>query len=485
MSNDPSEQIRWLGSEGFHLLQDESHRDRNLKNSEQQLNSAQKELLTEQRQLRKRAKRRFPDFENWIWTDRSLSQASDWWTADFKATLFPKNVDLLDACCGAGSDLIAIARHQFAIGDPETRSRVIGIDHDETLTQIARANLSQHGIAAEVIHDEFSIRAVEQFLGKRRTGAHLTAPAWLHIDPDRRPAQMGVEKKTTIADRFEPSIATVLHCAEKFDGIIIKVAPSTVFDPSDLANAGQMHRMWIGAQGECKQQLLLLRDAQRSISERYLNFRDPESSVRSEAQITYLDSAACVTESINLDANNTETAAPAMRFAVALQIEELDRCVPAKPHIAICSEASVINDLEHRSETAVESPADFIHELHPVLHAAEMQLRWASKFGLSALNYEHGYFTSSHIPQPADSPWLQSFRVLDVLGWDDRKVRKCLRGLDAGPVEVKCRGHKIDANLFQRKYSRSSGRPVTLLVTRFQNRIKCIVAERVSVTDDS
>ncbi|MEZ6075373.1 MAG: hypothetical protein R3C56_06795 [Pirellulaceae bacterium] len=101
---------------------------------------------------------------------------------------------------------------------------------------------------------------------------------------------------------------------------------------------------------------------------------------------------------------------------------------------------------------------------------------------MSPIGSPHGYFTGD---SPVDSAWLQAFEVLDVLPWDDRKIRKWLRSVGAGQVEVKSRGlyplrMQVDANAYQRRYSVASGMPVTLLVTRIGDRMRGIAARRLS-----
>ena len=126
-------------------------------------------------------------------------------------------------------------------------------------------------------------------------------------------------------------------------------------------------------------------------------------------------------------------------------------------------------------------PGRYVIDLHHVLHAAALQSSWASQNNMRCLGSVHGYFTTD---LPLDSPWVKTFEVLDVLPWDDRQLRKCLRKRGAGQVEVKTRGLQnrsinIDANAYQKRYSAAEGEPMTLLVTRLAGRIRCIVGRRL------
>jgi hypothetical protein len=118
----------------------------------------------------------------------------------------------------------------------------------------------------------------------------------------------------------------------------------------------------------------------------------------------------------------------------------------------------------------------FIFDLHPTLHVSGLALAWAHQQNLYPISGEHGYYTGS---QSVPGPWAQSFQVMDVIAWDDRKIRKWLKQNQVGQVEVKCRMVTMNANDFQRRYSKPEGRPVTLLVTRIGDRVRAIAAERL------
>ncbi len=193
-------------------------------------------LLLEQWELRRRAAARFPDPQCWFWTPRSFAQASDWASAVFKASLFPSGIEVVDGCCGAGVDLVALADGRDAIG----------IDQDAALVTLANANLR--------LHDR---------PGHARIGtlpASLDpAAAWLHLDPDRR-SQQGDDRRLNAGDRFSPSLNDALAAIGRVEGGMLKLAPSTeipTISIRELENQTPTHRCWVGNSGQAKQQLLL------------------------------------------------------------------------------------------------------------------------------------------------------------------------------------------------------------------------------------
>ncbi len=243
--------------------------------------------------------------------------------------------------------------------------------------------------------------------------------SWLHVDPDRRSHEHNQQdRRTTQADRFSPSLVDILPLARRARGAIIKLAPATQIG-TDVELDFQ--RGWIGCVGECRQQLL----------------------VRGARAIL-----------------------PACRFAALCDD-------PFAPEIF---------------QTSTDCPAaisisphvnQYVFDLHPVLYASALQSAWANQHALFPIESPAGYFTGS---AQVLSPWVQCFRVLEVLPWDERRVRSWLRGHSAGIVEVKKRLVEVDANLQQRRLSQLQGESFTLLITRHLRRTVAIVAQRVSIT---
>lgn len=421
------EQLKWLTHFGPDLLADETALNR-----PSGLVGWQKALLDEQVQLRRRARRRFPDADAWIWSDRSLSQASDFWSARFKAALIPSDVRAFDLCCGAGVDLVAVAEH----------TQAVGVDNDPLVLMLARANLQSHGRVAEL--RETTLDAAH--LRPLQVDSHT----WLHVDPDRRASG----SKTNQADAFCPPLDVMLPATRRAAGAIIKVAPKTHFSHaapmtqgpslgSALASeiARECHRVWVGNLGECRQQLLLFGDARQRFCREFFAIDSGRSSV--------------LVEPLQLD-----------------QPEYLVHCftgtsgVSSRPSLPI--------------QSRCPEPEQFVYDLHTTLHASNLQFSWATIHGLEPISAPHGFFVSS---QKIQTPWAQCFQVLEVSAWDDRKLRKLLNRRKSGMLEVKNRLIKLDANYFQRRYSRAEGEPLSLLITRLGDRIRCIVAKRVEPDD--
>ncbi len=398
-SDCPLEHIEWLVREGRQILQDYPLTASGVV-AKTALKNWQTVILEQQLTLRWRSRKRFPDPELWLWTDRSLSQASDYWSAKYKAGLFPVGARVLDACCGAGSDLVALA----------ARGEVYGLDLNSSLAILAKDNCREHGYSVEVTACSLPEAWTD------------VASDWISIDPDRRPGGA----KTTRSDLFSPTLEEVLGMAECCQGGIVKLAPSTQID-AELSSRvdGSAERLWVGSQGECRQQLLLLGNLRQGLRRRAV-LCQPTLDVETSQELSVQEFTG--------DPDS--------------HVQPTNRC------------------------------STFLFDLHNTLHAANLQAAWATTHGLRCLTDQHGYFTGDQL---LHSPWLQAFEVLEVLPWDDRRVRKWLHGYQAGSVEVKCRSVKIDANAYQKQYSRPAGKPVTLLVTRLGDRVRAIATQRCSL----
>ena len=375
-----SQEIQWLTTTGRQIL---SNLEAGSSLDGLALEAWQKSLLVSQLQFRVRAARRLPTPELWTWTEKSLSQASDWCSATFKASLFPIDVPIIDACCGAGVDLYALGK---CVTKPNSDVQLQGIDIDADMVELCNCNMRQLDSPAIACQMSFS----EIALDKNK---------WLHIDPDRRSSQSKKQNsKTIVAEEFSPSWSEICEVARKIAGAVVKLSPKTTFEDDQTSPRSDlpMQSLWIGNRGECRQQLALLGEASNVMQENYACCGDHRVAVLVETPV------------------------------------ECDQTVPSD---------LVFADTPRDVPTGMQA-GEFIYDLHATLHASELAAAWGDAQDLRALGARKGYYTGEHLIK---SPWLHSFRVIEQLAWDDRKIRKCLRRLDAGIVEVKNRLHRMDA----------------------------------------
>jgi hypothetical protein len=181
-------------------------------------------LLVEQVDLRRRAAAKFSRPELMYFTRIGLEQATDEWTAAYKASRFNAPTNIADLCCGIGGDLLALSRRA---GSVSARS-AIGIDLDPTSAHFAAINTGAPVHQIDVTAFDFS-----------------GIDAW-HIDPDRR----STGHRTTKLDYYQPNVETIEQLLARSPNAAIKLAPATKV-PANWEDRCELE--WISRDRECKQ----------------------------------------------------------------------------------------------------------------------------------------------------------------------------------------------------------------------------------------
>lgn len=78
-----------------------------------------------------------------------------------------------------------------------------------------------------------------------------------------------------------------------------------------------------------------------------------------------------------------------------------------------------------------------------------------------------------------ESPWLTWFEVLEETAWNEKVVKKKLRGFGAGLVEVKTRGKAVEPDALQKRLRCGGDRTLTLFVLKFGGPLRAVIARRL------
>ncbi len=295
------------------------------------------------------------------------------------------------------------------------RGPAVGIDRDPVLVAIANANLALHGVNGS------SARIGElpsDLLGDPPSDLHAAERLWLHLDPDRRAAD-SLDRRLRKAENYSPTLDESLQMARACQAAMVKLAPSSIMEP-EVEKAFRtevgLTRCWLGNLGECRQQLLLTGKLADAASEHAVVLCEPHA------------------EPLMMQGSRAETIA------------------------------------------GREKPLRYIYDCHAALHASQLQLTWAATAEAEPLGTSQGYFTSD---AQTHSPWAQAFEVIDVLPWDQRRVKRWLREHRIGEVEVKKRLLQLDANEHQRQLRGAGEAKITLMITKLGQRVRAIVARRI------
>ncbi|MEC7447857.1 MAG: hypothetical protein VYC80_03155 [Planctomycetota bacterium] len=350
----------------------------------------QTEAILTQLDLRKRAAAKLDAAELWWLTRRGLEQASGSVVARYKAARYFPRGEVHDLCSGIGGDLMELAR----------RGSVVSVEQDPRLIQLQKLTSRALGVERNI---RFESRAVN--------ANDLPADTAWHIDPDRRLD----EKKSVHVERFSPGLEELNSLVDRASQGIIKLAPAT-----PLPEKWDCAREWVGAQGECKQQLALC---------------GPLTWKSRGHRVTVITRSGKWTS--------------------------FEGCPGEFP------------DFMDR----VPGEGEILHEPHAAFFAAGLVPALACANELQQVSPDCGYLVGDGGAN--DSQFTARFRVERITRLDPRKLKRTLAELDAGVLEVKKRGVPADWLTSVRKLKPKGQRPMTLLVFPFEKRVQVALATRL------
>ena len=186
-------------------------------------------------ELRHRARAKFSDAVSLFFTPEGLEQASSETIARWRATQFPANIALLDACCGIGSDARAFADNR----------RVVAIDADPTTAFCASLNLKR----ADDCHIACADVTLLDLPSIARNGVKSA-----FFDPSRRVTDaFGKRVRASSADDYSPPLSFFSHLAQHFAYTAAKVSPAIADEALISLGVGVE---FVSHRGECKEAIL-------------------------------------------------------------------------------------------------------------------------------------------------------------------------------------------------------------------------------------
>jgi SAM-dependent methyltransferase len=178
-------------------------------------------------ELRKRARAKFARADEMLFDRDGLEMASHEDVARFHAYRFPRGARVADLTCGIGSDLIALARE----------GQAIGFELNPVRAEMARYNLSIHGLEAQV--------AVADALAQEWDFDYAFA------DPTRRPGGT----RSLDPERFEPNPRELAERMRSLRIGAIKLSPML---PDDFLRSISAERIFLSHERECREVLALV-----------------------------------------------------------------------------------------------------------------------------------------------------------------------------------------------------------------------------------
>ena len=119
---------------------------------------------------------------------------------------------------------------------------------------------------------------------------------------------------------------------------------------------------------------------------------------------------------------------------------------------------------------------EYLHEPDNAIVRSHLIGPLADELGLRGFAPEIAYLTSD---EPIESPWLRSYRVLDSMPFDRKKLKSYLRERGIGVLEIKKRGADIVPETLRKELQLKGESAATLVVTRVGDAHRAIIAEAI------
>ena len=120
--------------------------------------------------------------------------------------------------------------------------------------------------------------------------------------------------------------------------------------------------------------------------------------------------------------------------------------------------------------------SEYLYDPDPAVVRAGLVSLLAEQLQISRLDDADEYLTADRV---VASPFVRAYQVLAELPNNDRAIRKFVREMNCGQVEIKCRHVPVQADVVRRKLPLGDGPPASLIYAKIAGRTKVVVAQRV------
>ena len=128
----------------------------------------------------------------------------------------------------------------------------------------------------------------------------------------------------------------------------------------------------------------------------------------------------------------------------------------------------------------LREPARVLYEPDSAIIRAGLVQLLAGQIGAAQIDREIAYITSDQV---IDTPFARSWRVLEWMPFNLKRIQSRLRALDAGPVTVKKRGSPLDTDLLARRLSGAGARALVVALTFVMGKPAALICESAPITN--
>ena len=131
--------------------------------------------------------------------------------------------------------------------------------------------------------------------------------------------------------------------------------------------------------------------------------------------------------------------------------------------------------LDHR---AMQSPVcTYIYDPDPAVVRAGLVDLVADELSLNRLDDAEEYLTSDEVVM---HPAMKTFRVVDVLAYDVKKLKRHMAENNIGILEIKCRHLSVNTDVLRKKLSLKGNQSAALILLKEQGQSKAVLCERIT-----
>ena len=122
----------------------------------------------------------------------------------------------------------------------------------------------------------------------------------------------------------------------------------------------------------------------------------------------------------------------------------------------------------------VVQPRAYLLDPNPAITRAGLVEELARSLGAAKIDEQIAFLTTD---TPVTTPFARALRVVASLPWHEKRLREALRGLDAGPVDIRRRGLPGDVDALTRRLRGRGDRRFTVAMTRAAGQPWALVCE--------
>ena len=134
----------------------------------------------------------------------------------------------------------------------------------------------------------------------------------------------------------------------------------------------------------------------------------------------------------------------------------------------------IVSDKIQRTDAEVGSIAEYIYEPDSAIIRSHLLGDLAAQLGLHIFSPEIAYLTAGN---KVHSPWLKTYRLIQNLPFDRKKLKAYLTSQNIGPLEIKKRGSDITPEDLRKELNLKGKLPATLIITRVGEQHRALVVE--------